>query len=43
MMEHETFFVQLQRAGWAVGYDPGVRVRHDHEDNSVEYFYNSQR
>ena len=28
MMEPSAFFVKVQRAGWAVGYDPSVRVRH---------------
>ena len=42
MMEHETFFVKVQRAGWAVGYDPSVRVRHD-EARSPEYNGHSER
>ena len=42
MMEHETFFVKVQRAGWAVGYDLSVRVRH-HYARSEEYTRNSQR
>ena len=40
--EHETFFVKVQRAGWAVGYDLSVRVRH-HYARSEEYTRNSQR
>ena len=40
--EHETFFVKVQRAGWAVGYDPSVRVRHD-EARSPEYNGHSER
>jgi hypothetical protein len=40
--EHETFFVKVQLAGWAVGYDLSVRVRH-HYARSEEYTRKSQR
>ena len=33
--EHETFFVEVQRAGWAVGYDLSVRVRHHYARSEV--------
>ena len=40
--QHETFSVKVQRAGWAVGYDPSVRVRH-HYARSEEYTRKSER
>ena len=43
MMEHTTFFLMLQAAGWAVGYDPSVRVRHNDMDKSDVYKSGSVR